>query len=58
MKPFIVRFMHSLEYVQLTAFTFFVVGEVLLPEIVFENDEDTVHLIGTPPLAAPEQPEE
>jgi hypothetical protein len=32
--------------------------EVLLSEIVFENDEDTVHLIGTPPLATPEQPEE
>ena len=41
-----------------TDFVFLLVVEVLLPEIVFENDEVTVHLIGTPPLAAPEQPEE
>jgi hypothetical protein len=54
MKPFIVRFMHSLEYVQDVAFA---VGEVPLLEDVFENDGDTVHLIGTPPLAVPEHPE-
>lgn len=46
--------MHSLEYVQDVAFA---VGEVPLPEDVFENDGDTVHLIGTPPLAVPEHPE-
>jgi hypothetical protein len=29
-----------------------------LPVVVFENDGEIIYLIGTPPLAVPEHPEE
>jgi hypothetical protein len=44
----------------MVTFVFVVLEVLLLPPIVFgvENDDEIVHLIGTPRLAVPEHPEE